>query len=470
MFRQQTLLISNLLILADGAVFILGGYLAWYIYWQMTWQTFELPSLMFLLMVLILILLNAFVLGFMNLYDEKILPRTWEMLLKLPLAVIIEFALFIAILTTSGIYQMPLEFLGVYMLVALAGMLIVRGLAKTWLVAMWRNPLHMKQILLVGSEKRISVVYEALKSEHSWGHKVIGWLAFGPHSGKLDLPLLGEFDALDGILQNEALDDVIIALPTDAAVPLHPKVELCRQLGISIHIVPGMFDPTEQIRGLTVQHIKSVPTLTVYGSHINPSGLFYKRILDILGGLVGFLIFMLLYPVIAIAIKIDSPGPVLFKQTRVGLNNRHFKLYKFRSMQSDAEAKKKDLADFNEMQGQMFKMHNDPRITRVGKFLRKTSLDEFPQFINVLMGDMSLVGTRPPTPDEVECYAPWQRRRVSMKPGVTGLWQISGRNEVNDFQDVVKYDLDYIDGWHFSRDIYILFKTVWVVLAGKGAS
>lgn len=470
MFRQQALLISNLLILADGVVFILGGYLSWYIYWMMTWGTFELPALMFLLMVLILILLNAFVLGFMNMYDKKALPGVLECLLKLGAAVVVEFALFLGILTASGIYQMPLEFMLVYMLVAYTGLLTTRIIAKAWLKARSRNPLHMTRILLVGSEKRIAVVFDALQNEYSWGHKVIGWLAFGPTTGKIELPLLGNYDMLDELLYNEAFDDVIIALPTDASVPLHSKVELCRQLGISIHIVPSMFDPAEQIRGLTVQHIKSIPSLTVYGSKISESGLFYKRIVDIMGGLTGFTIFLLMYPFVALAIKLDSPGPVLFTQTRVGLNNRHFQLYKFRSMQSDAEEKKKELAEFNEMQGQMFKMENDPRITRVGSFLRKTSLDEFPQFINVLMGDMSLVGTRPPTPDEVDCYEPWQRRRISMKPGVTGLWQISGRNKINDFQDVVKYDLDYIDDWHFSRDIYILFKTVWVVLAGKGAS
>lgn len=470
MFRQQTLVLSNLLILADGAVFILGGYLSWYIYWQLSWQTFELPPLMFLLMVLILIMLNAFVLGFMSMYDEKILPRTGEMLFRLAVAVLIEFGLFIAILTTSGIYQPPLDFLLLYLGVVFAGLLLTRGVAKTWLLARGRNPQHMTRILLVGSEKRVALLHRALQEEHSWGHKVIGWLAFGPESGRIDLPRLGGFEDLDGLLAGEALDDVIVALPTDAAVPLHPTVELCRQLGVSIHIVPGMFDPGEHIRGLTVQHIKNVPTLTVYGSRISPSGLFYKRILDILGGLGGFAVFLLLYPFAALAIKLDSPGPVLFKQTRVGLNNRHFSLYKFRSMQTDAEARKSELSAFNEMQGQMFKMRDDPRVTRVGRFLRKTSLDEFPQFINVLKGDMSLVGTRPPTPDEVCRYAPWQRRRVSMKPGVTGLWQISGRSRINDFQDVVRYDLDYIDGWHFSRDLYILFKTVWVVLAGRGAA
>jgi lipopolysaccharide/colanic/teichoic acid biosynthesis glycosyltransferase len=139
-------------------------------------------------------------------------------------------------------------------------------------------------------------------------------------------------------------------------------------------------------------------------------------------------------------------------------------------MYADAESRKQELLCHNEMQGCMFKMKDDPRITPVGRFLRKTSLDEFPQFINVLCGDMSLVGTRPPTPDEVGLYEPWQRRRISMKPGITGLWQISGRNRINDFQEVVALDLAYIDGWRFMHDIEILFKTVRVVLARDGAS
>ncbi len=470
MFRQQALLISNLLILGDGISFITGGYLSWYIYWKMTWETFEISSLMFLLMVLVLILLNAFVLGLMGMYDDKILPKTVECALRLGAGVVLEFGLLHTIIVSSGIYPIPLDFLLLYMALVFAGLLFNRLLAKIWLDARNRNPRHMRRILLAGSENRVAVVLEALKHQHSWGHHVVGWLSFGPVTDKIALPHLGDFDALTPTLYNEALDDVIVALPHDAPIRLHGPVELCRQLGVTIHIVPGMFNPTEQIRGLTVQHIKNVPTLTVYGSAISPSGLFYKRILDIAGGLVGFSIFLLLYPLIGLAIKLNSPGPVLFKQTRVGLNNRHFKLYKFRSMRVDAEERKKELSAFNEMDGQMFKMKNDPRVTRVGRFLRKTSLDEFPQFINVLKGDMSMVGTRPPTPEEVMQYEPWQRRRISMKPGITGIWQISGRNNIKNFQDVVKYDLEYIDDWHFSRDLYILLKTLWVVLAGKGAS
>ncbi len=194
-----------------------------------------------------------------------------------------------------------------------------------------------------------------------------------------------------------------------------------------------------------------------------------KRIMDIAGGVVGILITALLVPFVALAIKIDSPGPVFFAQTRIGKNGRRFKIYKFRSMYIDAEARKKELEKANEMQGLMFKMENDPRITKVGRFIRKTSIDELPQFFNILRGDMSLVGTRPPTEDEFEQYNSHYRRRISMTPGLTGLWQISGRSDISDFDEVVRLDLEYIDNWSIGLDIKILFKTVGAVLKGRGS-
>ena len=177
----------------------------------------------------------------------------------------------------------------------------------------------------------------------------------------------------------------------------------------------------------------------------------------------------MMYPFVAVAIKLDSTGPVLFKQERMGRNGRIFNLYKFRSMYADAEARKQELLDNNQMNGALFKMTDDPRITKVGRWLRKTSIDEFPQFINVLKGEMSLVGTRPPTLDEVEIYQPQHLKRISAKPGLTGLWQVSGRNKITDFEEVVELDCRYLDQWRFITDIKILAKTVIVVLQRKGA-
>ena len=193
-----------------------------------------------------------------------------------------------------------------------------------------------------------------------------------------------------------------------------------------------------------------------------------KRGLDILLCGAAMLIIWPLFLLIAILIKLDSKGPVYFKQKRVGIHKTHFYIYKFRSMYIDAEERKKELMAQNEMNGLMFKMKDDPRITKVGKFIRKTSIDELPQFINVLKGDMSLVGTRPPTVGEFKQYKGHHKRRLSMKPGITGMWQAYGRNSVMDFDEVVKMDLEYIDNWSVMLDIKILFKTVATVFTNHG--
>ena len=194
-----------------------------------------------------------------------------------------------------------------------------------------------------------------------------------------------------------------------------------------------------------------------------------KRIMDILGSLVGLVFTVLLTPFIALAIRLDSPGPVFYRQKRIGLNGREFRIVKFRSMYMDADEMKDELLNENEMSGPIFKITNDPRITKVGRFLRQTSLDELPQFYNILIGQMSLVGTRPPTPDEYIQYKLQYRRRLSIKPGLTGLWQVSGRSDITDFEDVLRLDLHYIDHWSLGLDIKILLKTLGVVFHKRGA-
>ncbi len=194
-----------------------------------------------------------------------------------------------------------------------------------------------------------------------------------------------------------------------------------------------------------------------------------KRLIDILGALVGLVFTAATGIVLAPFLLLESPGPLIFKQKRVGVNGRFFDFYKFRSMYVDAERQKEKLMDQNEVEGLMFKMENDPRVTKVGAFIRKTSIDELPQFWNVLKGDMSLVGTRPPTVDEYLQYSYYQKRRISFRPGITGLWQISGRSDIKDFDEVVKLDLEYIDNWSLRVDFKIILKTILVVLRGSGA-
>lgn len=276
----------------------------------------------------------------------------------------------------------------------------------------------------------------------------------------------GKSDIIE-VATQMALDEVFLNLPGISQSNMEGMIHGFEEMGVDCHYnleLPGV-----EANCSKVETFGNYTVITYTRFQSSYKRLMIKRLMDIVGGLVGLLITLIFFPFVAIAIKLDSKGPVLFSQIRIGRNGRRFKIYKFRSMYIDAEERKKELETKNEMQGLMFKIENDPRITRVGAFLRKTSIDELPQFYNVFKGDMSLVGTRPPTADEFEKYNQYYRRRISMTPGLTGMWQVSGRSEIEDFDDVVKYDLMYIDNWSLRLDIKILFQTIGVVLFGKGA-
>lgn len=270
-------------------------------------------------------------------------------------------------------------------------------------------------------------------------------------------------------LKGQVVDEVYFALPTKYYDNIQRYVIKCEEMGITAKVLMD-FDSIRFSR-IHVASLGTLPMITLHTVSLNNFQLFIKRVLDIVGASVGLILTSFLWIGAAIAIRIDSPGPIFYSQNRVGRNGRVFKLYKFRSMYIDADERKKDLAAQNEMSsGLMFKLKDDPRITKVGKFIRKTSIDELPQFFNVLKGDMSLVGTRPPTTDEVANYEIDHIRRISIKPGITGMWQVSGRSNITDFDEVVTLDTKYIDKWSFALDIKIIFMTIVVVFTGKGAN
>lgn len=263
-----------------------------------------------------------------------------------------------------------------------------------------------------------------------------------------------------------------------AATTVSTLIEQCRQMAIPVHIQL----PLSNIGSKSfVEKVGSFNVLTTTSFYTSPIQLLLKRLLDIIGGIVGSILALIIIAIVGPKIRKESPGPILFKQTRVGLNGKKFQCYKIRSMYMDAEERKKELMAQNRItDGMMFKMDWDPRIignkivngkkvTGIGEYIRSRSLDEFPQFFNVLLNDMSLVGTRPPTEDEWEKYKYHHRARLATKPGITGLWQVSGRSEITDFEEVVKLDTEYIDHWSISLDLRILLKTVKVVLMKKGA-
>ena len=286
------------------------------------------------------------------------------------------------------------------------------------------------------------------------------------------------YDTFMDWLRQAALDEIYIDIPTESGNTLIPYLEEIESMGLTVHFRLPVLDRIEEACGSETSAVRMSRVLSrCAGGNVVTMGTgelrlhdqILKRGLDILGGLVGCIISIPIIAIVAIPLKLESPGPLIFKQRRVGRNGRVFYIHKLRSMYVDAEERKKELMAQNEMNGLMFKMEGDPRITKVGSFIRKTSIDELPQFFDVLRGSMSLVGTRPPTLDEYNQYESHHKRRLSMKPGITGLWQVSGRSDIEDFEEVVRLDVQYIDNWTLWEDIRILFKTVWVVFAGKGA-
>lgn len=279
-------------------------------------------------------------------------------------------------------------------------------------------------------------------------------------------------DNLMGWIRTASLDEVYINLPYENLSSFAEIIEELEDMGIVVNVnVPSLEKILEESKFDNLScNVKADVPMAVFSPTVhNPTKMFFKRTIDFIGGLVGTIISLPIILITAIPLLIESPGPLIFKQQRVGKNGRIFNIYKLRSMYTDAEERKKALMEQNKMDGLMFKMDNDPRITKVGRFIRKMSIDELPQFWNVLKGDMSLVGTRPPTVDEFEQYESHHKRRLSLYPGITGLWQVSGRSNINDFEEVVKLDCQYIDNWSLSLDIEILVKTVGVVLTHKGA-
>ena len=276
-------------------------------------------------------------------------------------------------------------------------------------------------------------------------------------------------DELEKLIREHNIDQIYILQKKDADLTdVQKYMDLCIEMGVTIRLIVDFYKRRKA--NSYVSAVGNYPVITYHTVSLNTSEQLIKRFMDIIGGFVGIVLSSPIMLITAILIKLDSKGPVIFKQTRVGQNGRTFKIYKFRSMYIDAEERKKELMAQNEIQGGvMFKMKNDPRITRVGKVIRKLSIDELPQFFNVFLGTMSLVGTRPPTLDEVEKYKTNQWRRISIKPGLTGMWQVNGRSSIQDFDEIVKLDLEYIDNWTLFTDIRIICKTVWVLLARKGA-
>lgn len=334
---------------------------------------------------------------------------------------------------------------------------------------------------VVTTQENASPILEELKKD--WSKRVTGLAILEAAPEQLHTEIDGvkieaNFDNFMDWLRQAALDEVYLDVAQESEENMLPYLEEMESMGLTVHfrlpvldrIEKACCDETSAVRiSRELSRCAGGNVVTMGTVELKLRDQVLKRTMDIVGGIMGCIISIPIIALVAIPLKLESPGPLIFKQRRVGRNGRVFYIHKLRSMYADAEARKKELMAQNEMNGLMFKMEDDPRITRVGRFIRRTSIDELPQFFDVVRGSMSLVGTRPPTLDEYRQYESHHKRRLSMKPGITGLWQVSGRSDIDDFEEVVKLDVQYIDNWSIWMDIYLLFRTVGVVFDRKGA-
>lgn len=359
---------------------------------------------------------------------------------------------------------MQFTYWGVSMICVFVGRIILKEVIRQRM----QNAKNLSMMLLVSTEEHVEETLEEFEHLVYKDFVISGIVVVDRDmEGKVihGIPVVASADTFYSYLLANVVDEVFINGNTmEGSQALSNEI---LELGINVHI--NIIHLNDLGPNKVVEKYGNYMVLTSSMKITSPVQLFLKRVMDIVGAVIGLLICAVSFVIFAPIIKIQSPGPVFFKQVRVGRNGRKFNLYKFRSMSVNAEEMQEALMDKNEMEGHMFKMENDPRIFPIGKFMRRYSIDELPQFLNVLKGEMSLVGTRPPTVSEFENYEIHHKARLGTKPGITGMWQVSGRSNIRDFEEVVALDTHYISQWSLGLDVKILAKTIQVVLSGKGS-
>ena len=372
----------------------------------------------------------------------------------------------------------------VYLWVTLIALLVIgRWTFRSVIGSLHRRGVGVRRLLVVGATDAGKMIMQGVAARRDLGYELVGFvhtrLESAAHNGGVDRPdpissltdfgrfrSLGFATDVPVILQREKVDEVIIALPAAAHEEIWPILQECESKGVGFKIVPDTFELS--LGRVQVDDIAGIPLLDVRDQPLRKFKIFIKQLADIAFGFVLAVLFSPVMLITAIAIRLDSPGPLLYRAQRVGLNGRVFTCYKFRSMRENAEELVSDLRPLNDAQGPIFKIKEDPRCTRVGRVIRRHSIDELPQLWNVLRREMSLVGPRPAFPSEVSKYETWQRRRLLSRPGITGMWQVSGRSDLS-FDEMVMLDIYYIENWSLILDVKILLRTVAAMVTGRGA-
>lgn len=424
----------------------------------------------YLAMAGVLMLLWAFVGIFFEFYQD-ILRRGYlielkKVIIQVSIVMVCVFT-FMFLTKTQNLFSRSVFLMlwGICMICIYAERLIWKRIVRRKLLESGER----SRILVVSEEDVMESCIKKLRSQIYQPYVISGAVVYNQSmKGKTiaGVPIVANGENLFSYVQHEVVDEVYLYIPSDNQA-YKQLVDDFLKMGVTVHISLEMEDM--ELPNQIFQSLGDSCVITTSIKTASRYQVFMKRMMDIAGGIIGLMITGVLFVILAPIIYHQSPGPIFFSQERVGRNGRRFRIYKFRSMYLDAEERKKELMEQNKMSGLMFKMDDDPRIFPAGKFIRKYSLDEFPQFWNVLKGDMSLVGTRPPTVDEYEQYEAHHKVRLAIKPGLTGMWQVSGRSDITDFEEVVKLDNQYIAQWGLRLDMKILWKTVLVVLGSRGS-
>lgn len=471
MYQKRKNLENTLILLLDVATVLLSSAAAFWLRFHRLWGVHSHGDQNWQIVYLcLLVVLTDIFLDLNHHFFER--GKLVELFAVIRQAVIYSLAWIALMYVMHSTDQLSRLVFGYFVLVNTVFTYLAHICFKEYMTHVFKYSRYSNRLLLFTTSDKVDAILGNLEEQTEWNRVLSGIVL-------LDRSAVGEKmngypvvadsgSAMEYIIHND-IDEVFIACPDFADhQELKTWVSDMEMMGIIVDVNIEAFDLADGGKK-TLNRVGKYAVVTFARNIISTRGLIMKRALDIFGGLVGMLILVVATIFVAPAIKLESPGPVFFGQTRIGKNGRRFTFYKFRSMYRDAEQRKKELMAQNEVKGLMFKMEHDPRITRVGRFIRKTSIDELPQFWNILKGDMSLVGTRPPTVDEFERYEAKHKCRLSMTPGLTGLWQVSGRSDIKDFDEVVQLDMQYIDNWSILKDIKILLLTVGIVITGKGS-
>lgn len=435
------------------------------------------PQVIAILFTIILLAMLNFKHFFSEVHKRRLIGDVTTVFTATMLSLAVLSALLVLVQPEANVMQFLFLFLLPVTVVALTSERIVTSMVRHQL---WLRGVGVHNLVIVGATDAGVRLMRGAAENSRLGYKLVGFVDDQLRYSEWTLPVrygssikrnnrpvphLGQLDQLQNVLAAHEVDEVIVALPIENYQEVKEVIRQCHENDVACVLAPELTGL--HTANFNIATVNNVPVLTSK-TEAYLGGLIAKRLVDILGSLAVLTIAAPVMLIIAVLIKLDSAGPILFRQTRVGKNGETFNFYKFRSMYTNAEARLAELQQHSETDGATFKMKNDPRVTKVGRFIRRYSLDELPQLFNILMGQMTLVGPRPGLPREVIRYQPWQHRRLEVTPGLTGLWQVSGRSDIK-FDEMVKLDIYYIEHWSLMLDIKILIKTVKTVLGCEGA-